>query len=54
MGLSLNHSTGGTTISLNLKDKMVLLDGECGGMFPASVTFNEMDDYDENNELVLK
>lgn len=54
MGLSLNHSTGGTTINLNLKDKMVLLNGECGGTLPASVTFNEMDDYDENNELVLK
>lgn len=54
MGISLNHSTGGTDISLNLKDKMVLLDGECGGTLPASVTFNEVDDYDENGELVLR
>jgi hypothetical protein len=54
MGISLNHSTGGTNINLNLKDKMVLLDGECGGTLPASVTFNEVDDYDENGELVLK
>ena len=55
MGLSLNHSTSGTTISLNLKDKMVLLNGECGGTFPASTTLDEMDEKDEaTGEFYLK
>lgn len=47
MGISLNHSITGTTISLNLKDKMVLLNGECGGTLPASVLFNEIEETDE-------
>jgi hypothetical protein len=47
MGLSLNHSTSGTTINLTLKDKMVLLNGECGGTLPTSVTFDTMDEQDE-------
>ena len=47
MDLSLNHSLSGTNISLSLKDKMVLLNGECGGMLPATVLFNEIEDYDE-------
>jgi hypothetical protein len=38
---SLSHSEGGVTISLQLKDKMCLLNGECGGNLPTSVTFHE-------------
>lgn len=53
MGLSLSHSTDGTNISLSLKDKMVLLDGECGGTFPATVTLNQKDDIDEEKNPVL-
>ena len=44
--VSIQHSSNGVTISLNLKDKMVLLNGECGGTLPASVTFSEMENYD--------
>ena len=40
---SLSHSAGGVNISLQLKDKMCLLNGECGGTLPASVTFNEIE-----------
>lgn len=40
---SLSHSTGGVTISLQLKDKMCLLNGDCGGGLPASVTFDSYD-----------
>ena len=43
MGISLNHSLTGTNISLTLKDKMVLLNGECGGTLPATVVFNEIE-----------
>ena len=47
---SLSHDTGGTTISLQLKDKMCLLNGECGGVIPASTRFDEYETIDENGE----
>lgn len=36
-----SHSKDGLNISLQLKDKMCLLNGECGGVIPASTTFHE-------------
>lgn len=44
---NLSHSTSGTTISLTLKDKMVLLNGEIGGVIPASTQFDQYDTIDE-------
>lgn len=44
---SLNRQADGITISLSCKDKMCLLNGECGGGLPASVTF---DSYEQLNE----
>jgi hypothetical protein len=41
MNLSSSHSTSGTTVTLQLKDKMVFLNGECGGTLPAAVDFHE-------------
>ena len=38
---SISHSTNGCTINLSCKDKMCLLNGECGGNLPTSVTFHE-------------
>lgn len=49
---SLSNSSSGITISLQLKDKMCLLNGECGGIIPAATTFNEYDTLDENGEWV--
>ena len=46
MGLSTSHGTEGTTISLQLKDKMVFLNGECGGTISAAVTFHEYEELD--------
>ena len=40
---NISHSTSGCTISLTCKDKMCLLNGECGGNLPASITFHEYD-----------
>ena len=40
---SISHSTSGCIISLTCKDKMCLLNGECGGNLPASITFHEYD-----------
>lgn len=52
---SISHTTGGTNISLQLKDKMCLLNGECGGTIPASVTFNEIETVDEDgNPIIIK
>lgn len=37
-----------TSASLQLKDKMCLLNGECGGLLPASVTFSSYDVLNAN------
>ena len=47
---SLSNGTSGTTIALQLKDKMCLLNGECGGTLPTSVTFHENETIDENGQ----
>ena len=38
---NISHNASGCRIQLNCKDKMCLLNGECGGSFPISVTFHE-------------
>lgn len=38
---NISHSLSGISISLQLKDKMCLLNGECGGTIPASTQFDE-------------
>ena len=51
---NISHATGGTTISLSFKDKMCLLNGECGGGLPASITFHEYDQvigYEEVDDM---
>lgn len=50
---SISHAMGGTTISLQLKDKMCLLNGECGGTLPASVTFNEIETIDGDGNTII-
>ena len=39
--VSISHDVSSATISLQLKDKMCLLNGEVGGVLPASVNFSE-------------
>lgn len=51
---SLSHSAGGITMSLQLKDKMCLLNGECGGVIPASTQFDEYDTIDEDGQYVIE
>lgn len=48
MGLSTSHSTSGTTATLQLKDKMVFLNGECGGTISAAVDFHEYEELDSS------
>lgn len=50
---NISHTSGGITISLQLKDKMCLLNGECGGTLPASVTFNEIETIDGNGNTII-
>ena len=38
----------GTTLSAQLKDKMCLLNGECGGVFPSTVQFDKWDTVDSD------
>lgn len=52
-GCSISHSTSGVSISLQGKDKMCLLNGEVGGVIPASTQFDEYETIDENGEWVI-
>jgi hypothetical protein len=38
--VSISHSNSGLTVSIQAKDKMCLLNGECGGVFSSSVVFD--------------
>lgn len=50
---SIMHSSDGIRISLQLKDKMCLLNGECGGILPATVEFHQYETVDENGEYII-
>jgi len=50
---NISHNNNGINISLTLHDKMALLNGECGGVLPASVVFHEMEDIDANGDTVI-
>ena len=50
---NISHNSEGINISLTLHDKMALLNGECGGTFPASVVFNEIEDIDKNGNIQI-
>ena len=55
MGNSISYSDSGLVASLQLKDKMCLLNGECGGTFPASVVFDNYITVDQNgNEIISR
>lgn len=45
--VSIQQNTNGISVSLSLKDKMCLLNGECGGTLPASITFHEIETSDQ-------
>ena len=51
---SISHGTNGISISLQLKDKMCLLNGECGGVIPASTQFDKYETIDENGMYVIE
>ena len=51
---NITHDSNGINISLSLHDKMALLNGECGGRLPASTTFSQVEDIDENGNIIIK
>lgn len=50
---NITHNQQGISISLTLHDKMALLNGECGGVLPASTVFHEVEDIDENGNIEI-
>lgn len=50
---SISRSSSGVNVSVTGKDKMCLLDGSVGGMLPASVTFHEIYNEDENGDIYV-
>lgn len=51
---SLSHSTGGSSLQVSLRDKMSLLNGECGGTIPASTQFDQYETIDENGAWIIE
>ena len=51
-GVNYTHNLQGISISLTLKDKMCMLNGFCGGTFPATTTFHEATIEDNLNETL--
>jgi hypothetical protein len=50
---SISHTKEGVSISLQLKDKMVLLNGECGGVIPALTTLSKYDTIGKDGERII-
>lgn len=50
---NISRSTSGWNISISGKDKMCLLDGTAGGVFPASITFHESYIYQKNGDIEI-
>ena len=51
---SIEHNLTSLSISLQLKDKMCLLNGQCGGILPASIVFDNYLTIDENGQEVIQ
>lgn len=51
---SISHTATDISASLQLKDKMSLLNGDCGGTIPASTQFDRYDVLDENGEYIIE
>lgn len=52
---SITHNTDNVIISLQLKDKMCLLNGQCGGTIPASTVFdNYITIDDQGNQIISR
>ena len=50
---NITHSTTGVNISLTLKDKMCLLNGDAGGVIPSAVEFHTRDQEGEDGTYYI-
>lgn len=50
---AISSGISGITITLQLKDKMCLLNGECGGIIPASTIFHEYETVNKDGKYVI-
>jgi len=50
---NISHSTNGVSITLTLKDKMCLLNGDAGGKLPASTEFHLREQEDEDGIVTV-
>lgn len=50
---NISHNTNGVSISVSLKDKMCLLNGDAGGVLPASTEFHTREQEDENGIVTI-
>ena len=50
---NITHSVNGVQISLTLKDKMCLLNGDAGGVLPAAVQFHKREREKEDGSLLI-
>ena len=53
IGASLSHSSSGISLSLQLRDKMSFLNGDCGGTIPATTEFDRYETYDEFGNMTV-
>ena len=51
---TITHNISNITISLSLKDKMCLLNGEFGGVIPASINVNEIDEAQPDGTIITR
>lgn len=52
--VNIQRTINSATIGLSLKDKMCLLNGECGGVLPAITVFHEYEEIDSNGNYVIQ
>lgn len=52
--VSYSHSLQGININLNLKDKMCMLNGFCGGVLPASTNFHEAEIVTDEGVVIVE
>ena len=50
---NISHATTGVTITVNLKDKMCLLNGDAGGVIPAAVEFHTKEQENPEGEVYI-
>jgi len=51
---SIAHGLDGITISMQLKDKMCLLNGDLGGEIHSSIEFGNQDEFVDSDSVTLE